>query len=187
MANPIAKKCFLKFNHIWTILERPQESRWRSRWRPPDGICRREDEEEIKKSFCRRFTSLFIQNALWLWCNPMSQGNFIINGEKIQMSVGNILDCFQDFPSSNQSMNLFFFGWICIRDIERHWFCQRQGFRFGIARFFNSPYTSKALNYSNRIPRKFIMNQPCHRFVEGHPLRMLICHNQITYSLRVIL
>ena len=34
-----------------TILERPQESRRRSRWRIASGYCRREDEEEIKDHF----------------------------------------------------------------------------------------------------------------------------------------
>ena len=33
------------------ILERPQESRRRSRWRVASGNCRREDEEEITTSF----------------------------------------------------------------------------------------------------------------------------------------
>ena len=33
------------------ILERPQESRRRSRWRPSGGICWREIEEEIKNHF----------------------------------------------------------------------------------------------------------------------------------------
>ena len=32
-----------------TILERPQESRRRSRWRIAGGYCWREDEEEITK------------------------------------------------------------------------------------------------------------------------------------------
>ena len=35
------------------ILERPQESRRSSRWRPTGGNRWREDEEEIKRPFCR--------------------------------------------------------------------------------------------------------------------------------------
>jgi len=33
------------------ILERPQESRRRSRWRIAGDYCRREDEEEIREHF----------------------------------------------------------------------------------------------------------------------------------------
>ena len=37
------------------ILERPQEGRRRSRWRPPSGNRRREDEEEITKKNISHF------------------------------------------------------------------------------------------------------------------------------------
>jgi len=40
------------------ILERPQESRRRSRWRPPSGFCWRKTEEEI---ILLRFTHI-LQN-----------------------------------------------------------------------------------------------------------------------------
>ena len=33
------------------ILERPQESRWSSRWRPPGCLRRRETKKEVKKIY----------------------------------------------------------------------------------------------------------------------------------------
>ena len=61
------------------ILERPQESRRRSRWSVAGGYCRRENEEEIRYHFVEANKMIWEKRISFIFCNRCYFSNQIIS------------------------------------------------------------------------------------------------------------